>query len=120
MDKDRRVTETIVTDPHTGAQKASKLERYDLIPTGPLEKLARHYGVGALKYPARNWEGGYAWSLTYAALQRHANQFWSGEDIDPETGSPHLAAVAWHAFALLEYMQTHPEKDDRPHKKPVK
>lgn len=62
----------------------------------------------------RNWERGVAWSLNYAAAMRHLTAWWGGEDNDPETGSPHLAAVAWHMFALLEYSVTHPDKDDRP------
>lgn len=103
-----------VTDPDTGGQKGDKVERYDLIPVRPLAAVARHYGVGARKYEARNWERGYNWSLSYAALQRHANAFWSGEDIDPDNGQPHLAAVVFHALALMEYGETHPEKDDRP------
>lgn len=103
-----------VVDPDTGAQKGSKIERYDLIPAEPLRLLARHYGVGSRKYAERNWEGGYDWSLSYAALQRHANAFWSGEDIDEETGTPHIVAVAWHAFALAEFANSHPEKDNRP------
>lgn len=106
--------ETRVTDPNTGGQKGDKLERYDLIPVGPLAEVARHYGVGARKYEDRNWEKGYRWSLSYAALQRHANAFWSGESIDPENGQMHLAAVAFHAFALMEWETTHPELDDRP------
>lgn len=98
----------------TGAEKGSKMERYDLIPVEPLRQLARHFGRGSLKYADRNWEAGYNWSLSYAALQRHANAFWGGEDIDAETGTPHIVAVAWHALALAEYMKTHPEFDDRP------
>lgn len=105
--------EVRVIDPDTGGAKGSKLARFDLIPPGPLYALAEHYGRGAEKYDARNWERGTAWSLNFAALQRHAWAFWSGEDIDPDTGSPHLVAVAWHAFALLEFARTHPEKDDR-------
>lgn len=27
---------------------------------------------------------------------------------------PHMAAVAWHAFALLEFMETHRDFDNRP------
>lgn len=108
-----RSDEVRVTDPSTGAEKGKKLERYSLIPVVPLEQLARHYGKGAEKYSVRNWERGYDWSLSYDAAQRHLNQFWGGEDVDPETGSPHLVAVAWHCFALLEYARTHPEKDDR-------
>lgn len=97
----------------TGAKKAENDERYDLIPAEPLRMLARHYGVGAKKYADRNWEAGYEWHKSFAAMMRHAWQFWNGEDIDPETGSPHTVAVMWHAAALTEYMRTHPEFDDR-------
>jgi len=102
-----------VTDPDTGAQKGTKLARYDLIPWKPLWLLAEHYGRGAQKYAERNYEAGYKWSLSYAALQRHLNQFWAGEDTDPETGSLHLVSAAWHCFALILFFFTHPEKDDR-------
>lgn len=100
-------------DPDTGAEKGVKLARYDLIPTGPLETVATHYGIGATKYADRNWERGYSWSKSFAAMMRHAWAFWRGEDIDPETQSPHLAAVVFHALALMEFGRTHPEKDDR-------
>lgn len=98
----------------TGGHKAGNLERYDLIPTEELRKLAEHYGRGAEKYDDDNWRRGYDWRLSYAALQRHANQFWSGEDTDAETGSPHLVAVAWHAFTLLWFMENRPGFDTRP------
>jgi hypothetical protein len=103
-----------IIDPDTKAEKGQKMERYDLIPVKPLAEVARHYGIGASKYEARNWERGYNWSLSYAALQRHANLFWSGEDYDQETGTHHLAAVVFHALALMEYENTNPSKDDRP------
>lgn len=106
--------EVRVVDPKTGGEKGSKLARFDLIPAGPLWELAEHNGKGARKYADRNWERGYKWSLSYAALQRHLNQFWGGEDIDQETGSKHLVSAAWHCLALAEFMRTHPELDDRP------
>lgn len=102
-----------MTDETTGAQKGSKLERFDLIPVAPLEAVARHYGIGAAKYADRNWERGYRWSWSFAALCRHLFAFWRGEDIDQETGSPHLAAVVFHCFALMEFGRTHRELDDR-------
>ncbi len=108
------VTERRITDPKTGGQKGEKLARFDLLPARQLVKIAEHYGRGAEKYAARNWEAGYRWSLSYGALQRHAHAFWAGEDNDPETGSPHLAAVVFHALALMEFTETHPELDDRP------
>lgn len=108
------VLERRIVDPETGAEKGEKLARFDLIPTGPLWQVAEHYGLGAAKYAERNWEGGYRWSLSFGAMQRHAWAFWNGEDDDPETGTSHLAAVVFHAFALMEYRCTHPERDDRP------
>lgn len=105
---EERITNTV-----TGAEKGRKDERYDLIPVGPLAELARLYGAGAKKYPPRNWERGYDWSLSYAALQRHANAWWGGEEMDPETGTSHMAAVAWHAFALMQFAVEHRELDDR-------
>ena len=104
--------ETMTVSP-TGGRKANNLERYDLIPAEPLRLLAAHYGRGALKYADDQWRNGYDWRLSFAALNRHLWQFLAGEDIDAETGSPHLAAVAWHAFTLLEFMDTHPEFDTR-------
>lgn len=106
--------EVRVVDPDTGGEKGMKLARYDLLPATPLDLVATHYGIGAHKYVDRNWERGYSWSLSFAAMMRHAWAFWRGEDIDAETGSPHLAAVVFHAFALMEFGRTHPEKDDRP------
>ncbi len=107
----------------TGGQKAGNDERYDLIPVEPLRLLAKHYGVGAKKYADDNWRKGYDWRLSYAALCRHLNKFWAGEDIDEETGTPHIIAVAWHAFTLQEFSEIHPEFDTRlktPYERSVK
>lgn len=116
--------EVRLTSP-TGGRKGSKPERFDLIPAAPLTALARHYGVGAQKYTERdesgdvvhdgadNWRLGYDWRLSFAACQRHLWQFWSGEDIDAETGSSHLIAAIWHLFAITEFTETHPEYDTR-------
>src|SRR5882724_10637309 len=93
-----------ITDPNTGGQKGSKLPRFDLIPPDALWAIAEHYGRGANKYEDRNWELGYAHGLTVAAMQRHLAQHMMGERIDPETGGLHVAAVAWHAIALLTFV----------------
>lgn len=106
--------EVIVTDPETGGQKGKKLARFDLIPVAPLWEVARLYGAGAEKYKDRNWERGYAWSLSFAAMQRHAWLFWSGESRDPGTLCHHLASVVFHAFALMEFEARGHGTDDRP------
>lgn len=66
----------------TGGQKGVKLERFDLIPAGPLAELAAHYGRGALKYASHQWRQGYEWSKSIAAIGRHSNAFNGGEDYD--------------------------------------
>lgn len=91
-----------------------KTQRYDLLALGPIEDLAKLLGYGAEKYAARNWEQGFAWSRAYNALMRHLIAFWSGEDVDPESGAPHMVAVMCNAMFLAEFTRTHPEHDDRP------
>lgn len=92
----------------TGGAKGSKPARFDLIPSEALTLLATHFGHGADKYPevngVDNWRNGYPWSLSFAAMQRHLWAFWGGEDIDPETGRPHMVAAAWHAMVMLTFM----------------
>lgn len=102
-----------MTDPKTGGQKNQKLARFDLLPPDTLFRVAEHLGKGAQKYAARNWEAGYAWGLSYGALQRHLNAFWSGEDIDEETGSHHLDAVIVHALFLRTFVLRGLGTDDR-------
>ena len=108
--------EVRATDPDTGAQKGRKLARFSLIPVKPLWELAEHYGKGAKKYAERNFEAGYPWSWSYDSIQRHLAQFWGGEDLDPGTKTKHVLCAAWHCLALALFMETHPEKDDRPAK----
>lgn len=123
----------------TGGQKGVKLARFDLIPAGPLLELAEHYGRGAKKYAPDQWRAGYEWRKSIASLGRHYTDFLAGKDYDvcsndPEgcllefegkawdgdpdtcwnhTGSHHMVAVAWHAFCLLEFKDTHSGHDDR-------
>ena len=119
QDIDKLSTGTEVrTTSSKGGQKGVKLADYSLIPVEPLRILAEHYGRGARKYSSHQWMKGYEWSKSFSALMRHAWQFWNGEDFDtdegPLKGSPHMAAVAWHAFALLQFMIDNRDLDDRP------
>lgn len=129
------------TTSSTGGQKGVKLQRFDLIPQRPLKALAEHFGKGARKYDDHQWRQGYEWSKSYSAILRHLTDFWDGLDFDVcsndpsgcaqetadgqqyiplfpntcynHTGSHHLAAVAWHAFVLMEFIEQHPDHDDR-------
>lgn len=89
--------------------------RIDLIPPEFIEALGRHYAVGAAKYAERNWEKGMSWSRCYASAMRHLLAFWGGEEIDAETGTPHVIAAAWNLAALHWYGLHRAGTDDRPH-----
>lgn len=111
------MSEVRVVDPKTGGEKGAKLAKFSLIPADWLWALAEHYGKGALKYASRNWERGYAWSLSLDASQRHLSEWLQGEDTDEETGSSHLVAAAWHLIALWVFHRRGLGTDDiRPQK----
>lgn len=103
-----------VTDGSTGGQKGKKLTQLGALDPIALIYLARVAGMGANKYAPHNYLKGYNWSLTHDAGQRHALLFWSGEDIDPESGLPHPAHEAWHALAKLSFYLRGIGTDDRP------
>ena len=113
------MTKTKDKEPSSDGQKTSDSARFDLLPPDALWLLAEHYGKaggppeGPPKYEERNWEKGYAWSLSFAALMRHAWAWWYGEDVDPETKSRHMVAAAWHCLNLTAMQYRNIGTDDR-------
>lgn len=69
--------------------------------------------IGAKKYPEiDNWKRVKDGKRRYTnALMRHLLQHLSGDEIDKETGLPHIASVAWNALAVLELYLMDREKD---------
>lgn len=106
--------EVRIVDASTGGAKGRKPARYELLPWAALDTVAEVYAFGAQKYDDHNWRKGYAWSLSFGALQRHLSAFWEGHDLDDESGLPHLGHAAFHVLALLTYMREHLDGDDRP------
>lgn len=86
----------------------------DLIPPEVILALAEVYRFGAKKYAPRNWEKGMAWSRVYNSAMRHLLAFWGGEDIDAESGLPHVQHALWNCAALAWYKEHCQDKDDRP------
>lgn len=110
----RRGEEERIVDSTTGGAKGRKPARFDLLPPDALWEIAEQFGYGATKYDDRNWEKGYDWSLSYGALQRHLHAWWGGEDDDPDSGRPHLAAAAFHVLVLVANSLRGTGTDDRP------
>lgn len=100
-------------DPVTGGEKGKKPEAFSLLPWDALAEVAKVYNYGAQKYSPHNWEKGYPWSLSLDALYRHVAAFTTREDLDPESGLPHLAHAAFHILALLWFAKHGKGADDR-------
>jgi hypothetical protein len=105
--------ETMVIDPKTGGQKASKDSQIGFIDPVALYELGKVAGIGIQKYSKYNYLKGYDWSLSYNALMRHMEQMWSGEDLDEESGLLHAVHAAWHALALASFQMRDLGTDDR-------
>lgn len=87
-----------------------------LVPPSMITAMAEVMQAGAEKYEERNWEKGMKWSIVYGCLMRHLMKWWQGADIDETDGINHIKKVLGNAAMLVEYLETHPDLDDRPHK----
>lgn len=87
--------------------------RWDLLPLRTVEEIVKVYTFGAGKYGDNNWQNlpdGY--NRYKAAMFRHLAASERGEQLDSESGLPHLAHMAWNAIALLHfYMEDLNKKD---------
>ena len=78
--------------------------RLDLIPPEFIEMLGKIFTMGAKRYGDRNWEKGIDEGRLIAAARRHdlAHAWAEGdreEEIDRDSGVPHLAHAAWNYLA---------------------
>lgn len=139
--RDLHDTEVRVTSP-TGGEKGKKLTMIGALDPVALIAVGRVAGMGAIKYARYNFLRGTDWSLMFDAMNRHAQLFWSGEDLDNCTtpghpldphdfvpggeavggcngsGLPHMAHAAWMAMALVSFVERGLGTDDR-FKQPV-
>jgi hypothetical protein len=91
----------------------SEKPRMELVPSGAVLAIADVFTFGAKKYAAHNWRGGFEWSRLIGALERHVAAFKEGEDLDPESGLPHLAHAGCCVMMLLEHQRLNYGVDDR-------
>ena len=92
--------------------------RLDLVDFTALEGLAKVLTFGAKKYAANNWRNGFEYSRVIAALMRHLSAIQQGEDIDPESGLPHIDHLGCCWMFLSYFQKKRPDLDDRYHKIP--
>lgn len=78
-----------------------------------LDQVAKVGDYGAKKYDQWNYVKGMPWTKLLGSCSRHLASFIRGEDLDKESGLPHLAHLAYNALILLGYMENHNALDDR-------
>lgn len=103
-----------IFDSLEGAKFDGDKVRLDLIPPEATWSLGQVLTMGARKYDARNWEKGFNWGRSVAALERHLTAWKGGEDTDPESGFSHLAHVLCNAAFLVTFEARGVGTDDRP------
>ena len=83
------------------------------LPWVALEDVARVMEYGANKYAAGNYQKGMSHHRYFSACVRHLVSWWKKEDIDPESGLPHLAHAACCILMLLENWKMGRGSDNR-------
>lgn len=98
----------------SGARANGGKTRLDLIPLHLLKDGADVFEYGINKYAEWNWAKGMEWSIPYQCLLRHLAAWWSGEDLDKESGLPHLGHAMANLIMLEHYAKGYKEGDNRP------
>lgn len=88
--------------------------RWVLLPWKGLTSVVRVLEFGAKKYAVDNWKKVPDAENRYReALLRHVVAYATGEEVDPETGEPHLAHAAYCIlFLLLWFSETRAERGE--------
>ncbi len=97
----------------SGVKFDSDKPRMELLSELAMEGTAKVLTFGAKKYAADNWRLGMDWRRLIGAAMRHMAAFSRGEDIDPESGLPHLDHLSCCVMFLSEYQKRGIGNDDR-------
>lgn len=91
-----------------------------LIPGAAQVAVAGVFQLGATKYGPYNWRKDPVEAETYvSAAQRHLFSWFDGEDIDEESGEPHLAHAVACLMILLDASAAGKMIDNRPYPCPT-
>jgi hypothetical protein len=96
-----------------GVKRDAGKPRTDLLPPDALLGTAAVFEYGSKKYSANNWRKGILISRLTGALLRHIFAFMAGQDIDPESGLPHLDHALCSLMMLRSTWATRKDMDDR-------
>lgn len=77
--------------------------RVEFLPPAALLQISEVFTYGASKYDDFNWRKGMPWLKLYASTIRHLLAWAMREDIDKESGLPHLAHAGANVLMLIDY-----------------
>jgi len=92
---------------------------FSTIPVPVLAEVGLGMLEGALKYGRHNYRKvGVRASVYYDAFKRHIEDWWEGEDIDPDSDLSHITKAICTLVVLRDAMIQNKLTDDRPPKSP--
>jgi hypothetical protein len=121
MDDDH-VTETFHQLPNTKATNpkdmiGTRKAPLSTVPMGVIVEMGVGMLEGAAKYGRHNYRcAGVRASVYYDAVMRHLIAWWEGEDIDPDSGMPHVTKAMCTLAVLRDAQMQNMCADDRPPK----
>jgi hypothetical protein len=81
---------------------------------GDLAETVAVFEFGAKKYKEWNWVKGMQWSVPTGCIIRHFLKIVAGEELDPESGLPHIAHILCNIIMLEWFYHNYPQGDNRP------
>ena len=87
--------------------------RLELVDALAIEGIGKVLTFGAKKYAADNWRGGIQYTRLIGAIKRHLSAIERGEDIDIESGLPHIDHLGCEWMFMSHFMKTRLDLDDR-------
>jgi hypothetical protein len=104
---------SVGTAPLGGTKHDGGKPDLSLIPYSAQCVEAKVFQFGAAKYERDNFKKGMESHRLVAAAMRHIGAYWEGEDLDPESGLPHLGHARCCLAMLIELERLSRLKDTR-------
>lgn len=94
------ISTDVVSSSNTALRYNEGKPEYSLIDLPSLEGCAQVLAFGAKKYSRNNWKKGFPISSILNSMLRHIAALQDGEEIDPESGLPHIGHIQCNALFL--------------------
>lgn len=107
--------EAIVKDSNPKDSIGVKKVPFSTVPSPVIAEVGLAMLEGALKYGRHNYRAiGVRTSVYYDAALRHLTAFWEGQEIDPDSGLPHIVKAMACLVVLRDSQMIGNCVDDRP------